>query len=160
MIKRILNILTLVLIVNKGFSQNSYIKLVKKPDSKKVDVFIGDEHFTSLLYADSLKKVVLYPVNAAGNISVTRGWPINPKMGDQVDHPHQIGAWFNYGDVNGADYWNHSSKVDTNAKAYGTIKFEKILSGKSGNDKAELVTLSTWYNPKGKATLRNFHIHV
>ena len=70
-----------------------------------------------------------------------------------MDHPHQIGVWFNYGDVNGGDYWNHSTKVDTNAKAYGTIKFEKILSTKNGIGKADLITLSTWYNPKGKAML-------
>ena len=147
-------VLLLALLSNAGYTQVlPAIKIIQNTASKKVDVFIGNELFTSLLYADSLKKAVLYPVNAPGNIRVTRGWPIAPKNGDQVDHPHQIGVWFNYGDVNGADYWNNSTKIDTNAKAYGTIKFNKIQSLNSGNGKGELITLSTWYNPGGKAML-------
>lgn len=129
------------------------IRILERPDMKKADIFIGNELFTSLLYADSLKKAVLFPVNAPGNIPITRGWPIAPKIGDQIDHPHQFGVWFNYGDVNGADYWNNSTKIDTNAKAYGVIKFNRIVSAKGGKGRAELVTSSTWYNPKGKAML-------
>lgn len=136
------------------------ISIVQNEVSKRTDIFIGKDLFTSLLYADSLKKAVLYPVNAAGNIAVTRGWPVAPKHGDQIDHPHQIGVWFNYGDVNGADYWNNSTKIDTNKKAYGVIKFNKIVSAKSGKGQAELVTLSTWYNPEGKAMLAETSTYI
>ncbi|MBC7914608.1 MAG: PmoA family protein, partial [Pyrinomonadaceae bacterium] len=129
------------------------IIIVRHPTSKKADIYIGNELFTSLLYADSLKKAVLYPVNAPGHVSVTRGWPIAPKNGDQIDHPHQVGVWFNYGDINGADYWNNSTRIDTNAKAYGTVRFNKIISAKSGNGKAVLITSSTWINPKGRPML-------
>ncbi|MEJ6981054.1 PmoA family protein [Pedobacter sp. P351] len=152
--RRLLVVLSVALLSNSGYSQVlPAIKIVQDAASKKVDVFIGNDLFTSLLYDDSLKKAVLYPVYAPGNIAVTRGWPIAPKEGDQIDHPHQIGVWFNFGDVNGADYWNNSTKIDTNAKAYGTIKFNKIQSVKGGNGKGELITLSTWYNPGGKAVL-------
>ena len=151
----------ILLLTNFSFSQTQpYIKIIQNTTLKKADVFIGNELFTSLLYADSLKKAVLYPVNAPGNIAVTRGWPIAPKSGDQIDHPHQIGVWFNYGDVNGADYWNNSTKIDTNAKAYGTIKLNKIVSVKNGRGKAELVTLSTWYNPGGKSMLKETSTYV
>lgn len=151
----------LLVVGNITFAQqNTDIKIVQNAEQKRADVFIGDELFTSLLYADSLKKAVLYPVNAAGNITVTRGWPIAPKSGDQIDHPHQIGVWFNYGDVNSADYWNNSTKIDTNKKAYGTIKLNKIISSKNGKGKAELVTHSTWYNPGGKPMLEEISTYI
>jgi len=154
MIKNLLFTFSIFLLADTTFGQSlPDIKIVQHPASKKADVFIGKELFTSLLYADSLKKAVLYPVNAPGNIAVTRGWPIAPKSGDQIDHPHQVGVWFNYGDVNGADYWNNSTKIDTNQKAYGTIIFNKIVSAKNGKGKAELVTRSVWNNPGGKAML-------
>ena len=153
-LKVLFSLLAFSFIATKGLAQSSPpIKIVHVPASKRADIFIGKELFTSLLYADSLKKAVLYPVNAPGNITVTRGWPIAPKIGDQIDHPHQIGVWFNYGDVNGADYWNNSTRIDTNAKAYGTIKFNEIVSAKNGAGKAVLVTSSTWYNPGGRAVL-------
>jgi len=129
-------------------------RIVEFKDQKRFDVLINDSLFTSLLYADSLKKHVLYPINAAGGTTVTRGYPINPQVGDQVDHPHQIGLWFNYGDVNGADYWNNSTKIDTNKKAYGTIKIDKVSSVKSSANTAQLKVLATWFNPKSTPVLK------
>ncbi|WP_256011103.1 PmoA family protein [Desertivirga xinjiangensis] len=139
---------------NICFAQNpAKIRIVENPIAKEVRVYIDDSLFTSLLYADSLKKHILYPINAAGGTSVTRGYPISPSIGDQVDHPHQIGLWLNYGDVNGADYWNNSTKVDSTKKAYGTIKVKRIENIHSGIGKAELTVLATWYNPGAKAML-------
>ncbi len=40
---------------------------------------------------------------------LTRGFP--PAAGERADHPHHVGLWFNYGDVNGYDFWNHSSAI-------------------------------------------------
>jgi len=148
----ILIILSLA-VLSPVFGQTSEIKFVDYPASKKVDVTINGKLFTSLLYADSLKKHVLYPIIAKNGATVTRGYPIAPLAGDQVDHPHQIGLWFNYGDINGADYWNNSTKIDTNKKAYGTIKLNTIKELKEGRGKGELTVLSTWYNPGGKAVL-------
>ena len=148
-------VLLLILFLTQSvFAQKaSFFKIVERKDQKRVDVLINDSLFTSLLYADSLKKHVLYPINASGGITVTRGYPINPKVGDQIDHPHQIGLWMNYGDVNGADYWNNSTKIDTNKKAYGTIKVNKVIAIKSGKGGAALTVLSTWINPGSKPVL-------
>ena len=155
MIKKLVFVLSISIISHSNFAQSlPQVKIVLIPASKKADILIGNELFTSLLYADSLKKPILYPVIAPGNITITRGWPIAPKTGDQIDHPHQAGVWFNYGDINGADYWNNSTRIDTNAKPYGTIKFDKIVSSKNGKGKAVLVTASTWFNPKGKTMLK------
>lgn len=131
-----------------------YIRIVENPVAKEARVYIGDSLFTALLYADSLKKHVLYPINAAGGTSITRGYPIKPAIGDQVDHPHQIGLWLNYGDINGADYWNNSTKIDSTKKAYGTIKVSRIENIRNGDGEAELTVLATWYNPGAKAMLQ------
>ena len=42
---------------------------------------------------------------------VTRGFPLDPRPGERVDHPHHVGLWFNYGDVNGVDFWNNSERA-------------------------------------------------
>lgn len=156
--------LALVLALFSGLTtmaqKTESIRIIPQPASQRVDVFIGKELFTSLLYADSLKKPILFPINAAGNNSVTRGWPLAPKEGDQIDHPHQIGSWLNFGDVNGADYWNNSTSIDSNAKAYGTIRFDKLVSRSNGKGKAELVTRSVWYNPKGRAMLEEITRYI
>lgn len=134
--------------------QKTIFKIVDRKENKRVDVFINGKLFTSVLYADSLKKHILYPIIAANGVAVTRGYPVNPQIGDQVDHPHQIGMWLNYGDVNGADYWNNSTKIDTNKKAYGTIKVGGISDIKTAKNSAEITVSATWYNPGYEAVLQ------
>ena len=56
---------------------------------------------------DNMEKPVLYPLNSSSGIPVTRGFPIDPKPNERIDHPHQTGMWFNYGNVNGLDFWNN-----------------------------------------------------
>lgn len=99
---------------------------------KKVDVFVDGNLFTSYMYREDLEKPVLFPVKAASGTIITRGFPFEPRVGERVDHPHQAGVWFNYGDVNGFDFWNNSYNIPAEDKAkYGKIvhrKVEKALS--------------------------------
>ena len=43
-----------------------------------------------------------------------------------TDHPHQVGLWFGYGDVNGVDFWNNSTALpaerQTKMGAVGTCE--------------------------------------
>jgi len=144
--KRNIFLACLFLIAASGaFGQaNPVIRISQDPANKKLDVFINDSLFTSLLYTDSLKKPVLFPVYAAGNIRITRGWPLDPRNGEQIDHPHQTGVWFNYGDVNGADYWNNSTRVDSLKKLYGTIRLQKVINVNSAAGKGEFSIVSLW----------------
>ncbi len=133
--------------------KKGFVAVIENKAEQNLKVRIDGALFTSLLYADSLKKHVLYPVILKGGLAVTRGWPIAPQPLDPVDHPHQIGVWFNYGDVNGADYWNNSTKIDTNKKAYGTIRVREISGLKSGKGAGKVTVTAVWYNPGGKAVL-------
>src|SRR5207237_10640798 len=87
----------------------------------------------SFIYPDSLEKPVLYPIYAADGEFITRGYPIASRPNEPVDHPHHIGLWLNYENVNGLDFWNNSSAIAPDKKAsYGWIKLSKILETKSG----------------------------
>src|SRR5215218_6723962 len=102
--KLTLNMIFLVMLstlFNKATGQkNETVKVVKDQKSYKVDVFIGQKLFTSFLYPDTLEKPVLYPLHAANGTVVTRGFPINPRSAEPVDHPHHIGMWLTYENVN------------------------------------------------------------
>ena len=109
----------------------------------KIEVFVGEHYFTSLIYTDSLEKPILFPILTASGKTVTRGYPIDPRPHERIDHPHQMGLWLNFGDVNGLDFWNNSSAISPDRKShYGHIQLDSIID--LDPDAGELITLSTW----------------
>ena len=113
--------------------KNEPVKVVKSAKENKVDIFIGGKPFTSFLYPDTLEKPVLYPLHAANGTLVTRGFPIAPRAGDPTDHPHHIGIWFNFENLNGLDFWNNSYAIPASKKSsYGWIRTDRILEAKGG----------------------------
>ncbi|WP_035333674.1 DUF6807 domain-containing protein [Dyadobacter crusticola] len=132
------------------------VDLIKNEKEKKVEVKIDGKPFTSYYYPGEsvLKKAVLYPVHTAKGTVITRGWPLDPRAGERVDHPHHVGIWLNYEDVNGNDYWNNSDAVDHAKRAYGTILHTGITSVKSGKDKGELTVTADWVDKNGTLTLK------
>jgi hypothetical protein len=79
--------------------------LVDYRDQNKVDVFIDGDVFTSYIYPGELAKPVLFPVRSAKGTVITRGYPLKPREGERIDHPHQVGVWFAFEDVNGSNFW-------------------------------------------------------
>src|SRR3954463_11809475 len=99
------------------------VKMLKEKDANRINVSIGGKPFTSFFYPDTLEKPVLYPISAANGTRVSRGFPLNPLPGEPTDHPHHIGMWLNYENVNGLDFWNNSFAIPAEKKkAYGWIK--------------------------------------
>jgi hypothetical protein len=129
------------------------VKVVKSATENKVDVLIGGKPFTSFLYPDSLEKPVLYPLHAANGTLVTRGFPIAPRPGDPVDHPHHIGIWFDFENLNGLDFWNNSYAIPAAKKhLYGWIRTDKILETKSGTT-GVLAYHANWTNQQKEIIL-------
>ncbi|MDF3077958.1 MAG: hypothetical protein K0S09_1847 [Sphingobacteriaceae bacterium] len=141
----------LVLTSSVAFGQNNpTVQVVKKAGANIIDIKIGDKLFTSFLYPDTLEKPVLYPVFTSKGTDVTRGFPLNPRPGDPTDHPHHIGIWFNYENLNGLDYWNNSYAIPKEKKnLYGWIKTDKILEAKSGKT-GILSYHANWVNQKNE----------
>src|SRR5207249_10739731 len=74
--------------------QGVRVDVVPHEDQRRVDVLVDGKPFTSYIYPTTLKKPTLYPVRSASGVVVTRGWPLEPRPGERVDHPHQVGLWF------------------------------------------------------------------
>ncbi|GAC1388577.1 MAG: hypothetical protein NVSMB45_18410 [Ginsengibacter sp.] len=109
----------------------------------RVDVKINNEVVTSFLYPDSLEKPVLYPLSALDGTIVTRGFPLSPKPGEPIDHPHHVGAWFTYENVNGLDFWNNSYAIAAEKKkSYGWIKVTHVST--SNGEKGKLMYTANW----------------
>lgn len=127
------------------------VQVVTNEAQRRVDITVDGKPFTSYIWPVSLRKPVLYPIVDAGGVTVTRGYPLEPRAGERVDHPHHAGLWFNYSNVNGFDFWNNSTAIKPeNRGKMGTIVFRKIDEAKSGAKSGELVTESTWVTGAGE----------
>ena len=123
--------------------------------ARRVDVTIDGQPFTSYIWPDTLKKPVLYPLRTAKGTVVTRGFPLDPRPGERVDHPHHVGMWFNHGDVNNLDFWNNSDAIKAeDAPKMGTILHRKVLEAKSGPDEGVLTVETAWMTPASKQILK------
>jgi len=89
------------------------------PATGAINVLVDGESFTSYIYkidpakpmaADGilLTKPVLYPLCTPSGITVTRRWPFEKIEGERQDHPHHIGLYFTYDQINGSNFWNNS----------------------------------------------------
>ena len=133
----------------------SGIRLENFPKAKRVDVSVDGILFTSYLYSDTLEKPFLFPVVAADGITVTRGYPIVPRIGESVDHMHHTGFWFAYGNVNGIDFWGNSRELPAAAKAKcGSIRFRNIEKLESLPGKGILEVNQEWVGPDGLIPLK------
>ena len=123
--------------------------------AKRVDITIDGKPFTSYIWPSTLKKPVLYPIRTAKGALVTRGFPLDSRPGERVDHPHHVGLWLNHGNVNGLDFWNNSDAIPAEqAPKMGTIFHRRIVEAKSGADKGTLTVETAWMAPGDKQLLK------
>jgi len=156
--RRFVTTLSLALLVIAGAVHSQTpprIKVVTDAAAARVDISIDGKPFTSYMYPQDEKKPYLYPLRTAHGTIVTRGWPIDPRPNERVDHPHHIGMWFNYGDVNGLDFWNNSGDIPAErAPRMGTIVHKQVIEAKSGQDKGELSVEMDWVDARGTLILK------
>lgn len=140
---------------DNSMDQKSEVTLVRNDAEKKVEVLVNGALFTAYLYPESIAKPVLYPIKSAKGNDLTRGFPLDPRPGERVDHPHHIGLWFNYGDVNGLDFWNNSDAIPAEKKSgYGSIVHTEILGTKESREGAELEVAADWIAQDGRILLK------
>src|SRR5213595_1002407 len=127
--------------------------------ARRVDISVDGQPFTSYIWPSTLKKPVLYPLRTATGTIVTRGFPLEQRPGERVDHPHHAGLWFNYENVNGIDFWNNSEAIKPEtAPKMGTIVQRSIVSAKSGSEQGELDVETDWVTFDKKVLLQE-HTH-
>ena len=145
----------LILLPVQLFSQSveKQIHITAVAGEKKIAIMVGNQPFTEFIFPDSLEKPVLYPIYAPDGQIITRGFPVAPRPGEPTDHPHHLGLWFNYENVNGLDFWNNSFAIPSDRKhLYGRIKTTGIEQTKSGK-KGILTYKANWVDQQGNILL-------
>lgn len=131
------------------------VAVTNRPAERRVDISIDGQPFTSYIYPQSFEKPVLYPIRSAAGLLITRGYPLDPRPGERADHPHHVGHWFNYGDVNGYDFWGNSSETAANLKPKTGVIVQKSITRAAGGEKSgELSVTADWVIPDGSVLLR------
>lgn len=157
--KRYIYLLSFLIFAASCSSSAQKVRFSHNESNQKVDVYFGDSYFTSFIYPDDMEKQVLYPIVTASGKEITRGYPISPKPFERTDHPHHVGLWLNFGDVNGLDFWNNSFAVrPENKHRYGSIKFKEIVetNPKTGT----LITASDWVDSNGEILMNEKSTYV
>lgn len=140
---------------NNGDDQEKRFAITENKAENRVDITVDGEPFTSYIYPETLKKPVLYPLRTSKGTLITRGWPLDPRPDERVDHPHHVGMWFNYGDVNGLDFWNNSDAIPEEKRSgFGTIKHASVNKMTADDNHAELEVTMYWEKPTGEKLLK------
>jgi hypothetical protein len=137
-------------------SQPLSIKITPDSVHRTVTITADGAAFATFLYPDTLEKPVLYPIYAPDGQLITRGFPLAPRPGEPVDHPHHLGLWFNYENVNGLDFWNNSYAIPAAKKSqYGWIRTDSVFVGPASNTRRRpLMPLSNHPASAHAGTLR------
>ncbi len=135
--------------------QEPQITFSENDGQKSIDVLVDGKVFTTYRWPENVCKPVLYPVYTSEGTAVTRGFPIEPKVGERADHPHQIGMWLTYGNVNGNDFWgNGSNGLGTRNPNGGVILHQKVDKMQDGSGEGVLVTSESWTDSTGVELLK------
>jgi hypothetical protein len=144
-------ILSIVFLTPASIWAKAKVELNRIPGENRVEVIIDGREFTSYWWHPTIFKPVLYPVRTARGTTVTRNYPPMPNETD--DHPHHVGIWFNYGDINGLDFWNNSGAIAPERKPhFGAVRHRDIKEMKSGRH-GILTVVCDWIDNDGKVLL-------
>jgi hypothetical protein len=136
-------------------AQAPRIQVTPNEAGRRVDITIDGQPFTSYIWPTTLKKPTLFPLRSANGTVVTRGYPLEPRKNERVDHPHHVGLWLNHGDVNGLDFWNNSDAIKPEQQPHmGTILHKRVVEAKSGKDSGSLTVETEWVKPDNTALLK------
>jgi hypothetical protein len=138
----------------------SGVRIENKVSDQKVDVYFGDELFTSYIYPDNIMKPCLWPIVTSEGMEITRKYPLKQVAGERADHPHHIGMWMNYGDVNGIDYWGHSEATPEDRKAFsGVIRHQEVVEASADDVQGKIRTRTQWEAQGRTQILEDIELH-
>ena len=143
----------LLLVSGSSIAQTKKVVFTPEKNSNIIHVSIGGKHFTDFFFPDTIAKPVLYPIKAPNGTVITRGFPVTPIAGEPTDHPHHLGLWFNFGDVNGLDFWNNSFAIPADKKnLYGSVKMVGVTESKGG-EQGKLAYKAVWNDHQNNTLL-------
>jgi hypothetical protein len=137
---------------------------VRIEDSEnRVTISIDGKPFTALEKGAAAHKPYISPIFTASGKRITRGFPDDPQPGDPTDHPHQRGLWLGAEHLSGLNLWE-LDPADPHP-GMGSIRFDKVVAIKNGEDTGALTIAATWLDPDYKPLLEEtltltFHAHT
>ncbi|QVL30055.1 PmoA family protein [Telmatocola sphagniphila] len=130
----------------------------------KLEFKSGGELVTTYYHGKEVAKPYWWPLNAPGEITVTRGYPIVKDLPKETskDHPHHKSGWFCHGDVipegltiktktadphvKGVDFWSE-------LPGHGVIRCTKVGEITKKPHEASVVTYNDWNSADGVKVL-------
>jgi hypothetical protein len=103
--------------------------VVKRLDDR-VDILLDGRPLTAFQFNSKWDKPFLYPLRTVSGLVVSRGWPVDPRPGEQHDHAWHRGLWYGHGDINGEDFWRE--KPDGTTARLVVEGAPKVSSGGAG----------------------------
>lgn len=120
---------------------------------QKVEVYVDGQPFTEYRYAPEIKKPVLFPLIAADGTILSRGYPLEPRPGEQTDHLHHVGHWLNHGVVNQVDFWAATAETQSSdEKTYGSVRHRELTEISEGEE-GTLTYIADWISDRGDTLL-------
>ena len=102
--------------------------------SDEVRVYLDGTLLTSLRYGSEWDKPFLYPLRSVSGVRVSRGYPVEPRAGEESDHDWHRGIWYGHGDINGVDFWRELGRDRTGRIV---LMGEPVLEERPGNGSVE-----------------------
>jgi len=151
---RIKVVLIVIFAITAVAANAQTVKLVDRRGENRIDILVDDKLFTSYRWGGDFYRPALYPIMSPAGNFITRGFPFETRDGDTVDHPHQVGCWLAYANVDGIDFWNSSKfRSPKEMEKMGRVLLKKIVSKRTRPHAIELVTESDWIKPDGQIAL-------
>ncbi len=147
------------LLLTVGCQVSPRVDFVEHDD--KIEVVTSGQEFTEYLFGGRaytllegankgdhgfLGKPAFLPVRSPSGIVVTRGYPLLAIEGEKPDHPHHVGLFFTFGNVNGNDFWGHT-------RPSPQVKHVEVSGIKGGASNGKLSTINHWIGKDGQIVL-------
>jgi hypothetical protein len=107
----------------------------------RVEISLDGRPLTVFRYEQKWDKPFLYPIRTASGIVISRGWPVEPRAGEEQDHAWHRGFWWGHGDINGEDFWREKPDKSTS---------RLVVDGRPKTSSDSLEVKLAMATPKGK----------
>ncbi len=100
-------------------------RLSARSDRGGIELLNGADLFASVRVGNR-ERMSVNRLRSLNGVDVLRGFPLQPRVGESVDHPEQTGLWFGHRTMNGSDLWfgdgggvvrEHTLKIDSETSA-------------------------------------------
>src|SRR5205807_9356695 len=93
-------------------------------------------------FVQNVPRPYCYPVIGAGELPMTRSWPLKTTPDEEHDHPHHRSLWFAHGSMNGQDFWSEE-------KNFGKTVHDGFTEIKSGKASGVIKSHNKWIAADG-----------